>query len=262
MISVDLFSLVCYTFLLGRYTISITCIMWDDPTNAAWVNPPPPCMKYPNMLRSETAAAPPDIWTVQMRGSVSHSGLSRPQPSRQHVFPGHAAPVGRGHHLCRHRGFRGGAEDFPLNPGAKLQDLLQHRLPASPGKGSGGCWEGIAPHRSRETCLLFGKKTDLKKNKKMNERRNISGDRDVTAIEKKEEVGFYVSLCLSRKDCVFFSQAFDSSICKDEHLAVAFFQRGLTFYKMQRSKIKICLISSILKTNQIILNLLTAHIRR
>lgn len=29
-------------------------------------------------------------------------------------------------------------------------------------------------------------------------------------------------------------QAFDSSIRKDEHLAVAFFQRGLTFYKMQR----------------------------
>ncbi|XP_077410213.1 neutrophil cytosol factor 2 isoform X2 [Vanacampus margaritifer] len=29
-------------------------------------------------------------------------------------------------------------------------------------------------------------------------------------------------------------KAFDSSICKDEHLAVAFFQRGITFYKMER----------------------------
>ncbi|XP_077365174.1 neutrophil cytosol factor 2 isoform X2 [Festucalex cinctus] len=29
-------------------------------------------------------------------------------------------------------------------------------------------------------------------------------------------------------------KAFDSSICKDEHLAVAFFQRGITFYKMNR----------------------------
>lgn len=34
------------------------------------------------------------------------------------------------------------------------------------------------------------------------------------------------------------SQAFDSSIRKDEHLAVAFFQRGLTFYKMQRQDTK------------------------
>ncbi|XP_056868195.1 neutrophil cytosol factor 2 isoform X2 [Takifugu flavidus] len=29
-------------------------------------------------------------------------------------------------------------------------------------------------------------------------------------------------------------KAFDSSICKDEHLAVAFFQRAITFYKMTR----------------------------
>lgn len=29
-------------------------------------------------------------------------------------------------------------------------------------------------------------------------------------------------------------QAFDCSIRKDEHLAVAFFQRGITFYKMKR----------------------------
>ncbi|XP_077480715.1 neutrophil cytosol factor 2 [Stigmatopora argus] len=29
-------------------------------------------------------------------------------------------------------------------------------------------------------------------------------------------------------------KAFDGSICKDEHLAVAFFQRGITFYKKQR----------------------------
>lgn len=30
------------------------------------------------------------------------------------------------------------------------------------------------------------------------------------------------------------SQAFDCSIRKDEHLAVAFFQRGMTFYKKKR----------------------------
>lgn len=29
-------------------------------------------------------------------------------------------------------------------------------------------------------------------------------------------------------------QAFDCSIRKDEHLAVAFFQRGITFYKKKR----------------------------
>lgn len=34
------------------------------------------------------------------------------------------------------------------------------------------------------------------------------------------------------------TQAFDSSIRKDEHLAVAFFQRGLTFYKMKRQDTK------------------------
>ncbi|TNM96131.1 hypothetical protein fugu_015792 [Takifugu bimaculatus] len=31
-------------------------------------------------------------------------------------------------------------------------------------------------------------------------------------------------------------KAFDSSICKDEHLAVAFFQRAITFYKMTRQE--------------------------
>lgn len=31
-----------------------------------------------------------------------------------------------------------------------------------------------------------------------------------------------------------FSQAFDRSIGKDEHLAVAFFQRGISFYKKER----------------------------
>lgn len=32
------------------------------------------------------------------------------------------------------------------------------------------------------------------------------------------------------------SQAFDCSICKDEHLAIAFFQRAVTFYKMTRQE--------------------------
>lgn len=41
-------------------------------------------------------------------------------------------------------------------------------------------------------------------------------------------------LHLLNKDLEDAEKAFDSSIRKDEHLAVAFFQRGLTFYKMQR----------------------------
>lgn len=33
---------------------------------------------------------------------------------------------------------------------------------------------------------------------------------------------------------VLHLQAFDGSIGKDEHLAVAFFQRGVAFYKKER----------------------------
>ncbi|XP_075899179.1 neutrophil cytosol factor 2 [Nelusetta ayraudi] len=42
------------------------------------------------------------------------------------------------------------------------------------------------------------------------------------------------SLHLLGQDLDAAEKAFDFSICKDEHLAVAFFQRGLTFYKMRR----------------------------
>lgn len=38
------------------------------------------------------------------------------------------------------------------------------------------------------------------------------------------------------------SQAFDCSIRKDEHLAVAFFQRGMTFYKKKRQETQVILI--------------------
>ncbi|XP_029698276.1 neutrophil cytosol factor 2 isoform X1 [Takifugu rubripes] len=41
-------------------------------------------------------------------------------------------------------------------------------------------------------------------------------------------------LHLLNEDLKDAEKAFDSSICKDEHLAVAFFQRAITFYKMTR----------------------------
>ncbi|MBN3278462.1 NCF2 factor, partial [Polyodon spathula] len=41
-------------------------------------------------------------------------------------------------------------------------------------------------------------------------------------------------LCLINGDLNATEKAFDNSICKDEHLAVAFFQRGITFYKKQK----------------------------
>ncbi|RXM28352.1 Neutrophil cytosol factor 2 [Acipenser ruthenus] len=43
-------------------------------------------------------------------------------------------------------------------------------------------------------------------------------------------------LCLITGDLNATEKAFDNSICKDEHLAVAFFQRGITFYKKQKYK--------------------------
>lgn len=55
-------------------------------------------------------------------------------------------------------------------------------------------------------------------------------------VTEKEEVKLTVSLFFERKLLCFLvvSQAFDCSIGKDEHLAVAFFQRGMTFYRKQR----------------------------
>ncbi|MBN3270434.1 NCF2 factor, partial [Polyodon spathula] len=41
-------------------------------------------------------------------------------------------------------------------------------------------------------------------------------------------------LCLINGDLNATEKAFDNSICKDKHLAVAFFQRGITFYKKQK----------------------------
>ncbi|KAK1165319.1 neutrophil cytosol factor 2-like [Acipenser oxyrinchus oxyrinchus] len=41
-------------------------------------------------------------------------------------------------------------------------------------------------------------------------------------------------LCLINGDLNATEKAFDNSIYKDEHLAVAFFQRGITFYKKQK----------------------------
>lgn len=59
----------------------------------------------------------------------------------------------------------------------------------------------------------------------------------VQIVEKKKKfekltTSFFIDQCL-----LLCFQAFDSSICKDEHLAVAFFQRAVTFYKMTRQDI-------------------------
>lgn len=50
---------------------------------------------------------------------------------------------------------------------------------------------------------------------------------------EKLTTSFFIDQCL----LLLCFQAFDSSICKDEHLAVAFFQRAVTFYKMTRQDI-------------------------
>lgn len=57
-------------------------------------------------------------------------------------------------------------------------------------------------------------------------------------VTEKAEVEFTVSLfCRRKSQCfIFFFQAFDCSIRRDEHLAVAFFQRGITFYRKQRQE--------------------------
>lgn len=51
------------------------------------------------------------------------------------------------------------------------------------------------------------------------------------AVKKEVKV---VSLFLGNFSCIIHMKAFDRSIGKDEHLAVAFFQRGVTFYKKER----------------------------
>lgn len=43
-----------------------------------------------------------------------------------------------------------------------------------------------------------------------------------------------VSLLMGEFISVIHLKAFDRSIGKDEHLAAAFFQRGVTFYKKER----------------------------
>lgn len=55
-------------------------------------------------------------------------------------------------------------------------------------------------------------------------------------VTEKEEIRVYQFSSLLEEVTVFsyVSQAFDCSIRKDEHLAVAFFQRGMTFYKKER----------------------------
>ncbi|XP_066548076.1 neutrophil cytosol factor 2 isoform X2 [Amia ocellicauda] len=53
--------------------------------------------------------------------------------------------------------------------------------------------------------------------------------------EKNSKIFFNIGcLHLSYEDLNAAEKAFDNSICKDEHLAVAFFQRGITFYKKQK----------------------------
>lgn len=43
-----------------------------------------------------------------------------------------------------------------------------------------------------------------------------------------------VSLFMGKCVSLIHMKAFDRSIGKDEHLAAAFFQRGVTFYKKER----------------------------
>ncbi|XP_076840862.1 neutrophil cytosol factor 2 isoform X2 [Brachyhypopomus gauderio] len=53
--------------------------------------------------------------------------------------------------------------------------------------------------------------------------------------DKTSKIAFNIGcLLLSNDDLDAAEKAFDSSIGKDEHLAVAFFQRGITFYKKEK----------------------------
>lgn len=53
--------------------------------------------------------------------------------------------------------------------------------------------------------------------------------------EKNSKIAFNIGcLCLNNSDLDEAEKAFDGSIGKDEHLAVAFFQRGVTFYKKEK----------------------------
>lgn len=59
----------------------------------------------------------------------------------------------------------------------------------------------------------------------------------VQVTEKGEAELDYFPFCVQEVTVFHYvSQAFDSSIRKDEHLAVAFFQRAITFYKMTRQE--------------------------
>uniref|UniRef100_W5M1Q5 Neutrophil cytosolic factor 2 n=1 Tax=Lepisosteus oculatus TaxID=7918 RepID=W5M1Q5_LEPOC len=54
-------------------------------------------------------------------------------------------------------------------------------------------------------------------------------------VDKNSKIYFNIGiLYLITKDLDAAEKAFDNSIRKDEHLAVAFFQRGITFYKQQK----------------------------
>ncbi|GAA6108487.1 neutrophil cytosol factor 2 [Tachysurus ichikawai] len=63
-----------------------------------------------------------------------------------------------------------------------------------------------------------------------------SGLRIFLGIEEKtSKINFNIGcLHLNNNDLDAAEKAFDSSIGKDQHLAVAFFQRGITFYKKER----------------------------
>ncbi|KAK3546306.1 hypothetical protein QTP70_025697 [Hemibagrus guttatus] len=64
----------------------------------------------------------------------------------------------------------------------------------------------------------------------------VSALRIFLAIEEKtSKINFNIGcLHLNNNDLDAAEKAFDSSIGKDQHLAVAFFQRGITFYKKER----------------------------
>lgn len=126
-----------------------TIVEQNQPTQTGWK--PSLCVTYPNEFRSETGCHtswhPNSADERSFLISAQYSSVCRPNKRCKHVFPGNPAPVGRGHNLRRRRGFHGGTEDFPLNPGAKFQDLLQHRLPASSRPRPRCCWEGTASER-------------------------------------------------------------------------------------------------------------------
>ncbi len=155
---------------------------------------------------------------------------------REHVICKHSPSVGRGRGLCGAKRPWFCSQDIPQHRGEKLQDLLQHWLSLFEQQWVRWSWKGTVTWQI--LCFML-----LKKTVSLNQVffRLIVSELwfdTVFAILKKacgckkgSKIGFTLH---GEFVSIIYMKAFDRSIGKDEHLAVAFFQRGVTFYKKER----------------------------